>query len=117
MLATTTACVYTEEVPCHPGSAWTRFVCISDTHSRKFTIPPGDVLLHAGDLSSYGEFDELKKVIEWLKSLEHPIKMCLHDRPFPLVFLWFPNVLIFSIFQNNCWKPRCRHSEFVIWLD
>ena len=31
-------------------------------HSRKFRIPPGDVLLHAGDLSSWGEFDRLDSI-------------------------------------------------------
>eukprot|EP01032_Pedospumella_encystans_P009632 gene9632-11324_t len=41
-----------------------RIVCISDTHSRTGTmptIPPGDVLIHAGDFSSTAEgFDPLK---------------------------------------------------------
>jgi hypothetical protein len=30
---------------------WTRFICISDTHCNRFKVPPGDVLLHAGDLT------------------------------------------------------------------
>src|ERR1700734_1128681 len=69
MYETSTARVYVEDIPCHPGDCWTRFVCISDTHSRKFRIPPGDVLLHAGDLSSWGEFEQLEMTIQWLKSL------------------------------------------------
>jgi hypothetical protein len=77
MNQTSTARVYTEDIPVHPGDEWTRFVCISDTHSRKFRIPPGDVLLHAGDLSSWGEFDQLDGTIQWLKSLNHPTKMYL----------------------------------------
>ena len=60
-------------IPSHPGSAWTRFVCISDTHSRRFDVPPGDVLIHAGDLSHYSR--NLSGTFEWLKTLEHPIKM------------------------------------------
>lgn len=73
-----TARIYENLVPAHPGSDWTRFVCISDTHSRtKFAIPPGDVLLHAGDLSSWGEPKQLEKTLEWLKTLDHPTKMYL----------------------------------------
>ncbi|TEB15291.1 hypothetical protein FA13DRAFT_1747593 [Coprinellus micaceus] len=41
------------DVP-HPGQGWTRFVCISDTHSHFPEIPLGDVLFHAGDMSSWG---------------------------------------------------------------
>ncbi|KAI6164301.1 Metallo-dependent phosphatase-like protein [Pisolithus thermaeus] len=64
-----------EEAPPHPGPGWTRFVCISDTHSGIFRLPPGDVLLHAGDLSSYGALPQLTRTIDWLKSLEHPVKI------------------------------------------
>ncbi|KIJ60615.1 hypothetical protein HYDPIDRAFT_183527 [Hydnomerulius pinastri MD-312] len=70
------------EVPPHPGPGWTRFVCISDTHSRKFRVPSGDVLLHGGDLSSWGSLSELTKTVEWLKTLDHPVKIMVagnHD--------------------------------------
>lgn len=46
--------------PEHPGQRWTRFVCISDTHSGRFPVPPGDILLHAGDLSSWGQVHQLQ---------------------------------------------------------
>jgi hypothetical protein len=65
----------TEKPPRHPGPGWTRFVCISDTHSRRFAVPPGDVLIHAGDLSYYSK--NLPGTIEWLKTLDHPLKMLL----------------------------------------
>ncbi|KAG1749090.1 Metallo-dependent phosphatase-like protein [Suillus paluster] len=77
---TETICVYrqgTDFIPPHPGSDWTRFVCISDTHSRTFEIPTGDVLLHAGDLSSWGSLSQLSITVEWLKSLDHPMKIML----------------------------------------
>lgn len=61
--------------PPHPGPGWTRFVCISDTHSSIFRVPPGDVLIHAGDLSSFGSLSQLTRTTDWLKSLEHPVKM------------------------------------------
>jgi hypothetical protein len=63
------------QLPAHPGPGWTRFVCVSDTHSRKYRVPSGDVLLHGGDLSSWGHPLELATTIEWLKSLDHPVKM------------------------------------------
>ncbi|KAG1906607.1 Metallo-dependent phosphatase-like protein [Suillus fuscotomentosus] len=69
-------------IPPHPGSDWTRFVCISDTHSHTFHIPAGDVLLHAGDLSSWGSLSQLIVTVEWLKSLDHPVKIMVagnHD--------------------------------------
>ncbi|TFK55026.1 Metallo-dependent phosphatase, partial [Heliocybe sulcata] len=68
--------------PPHPGSDWTRFVCISDTHSRRYPVPPGDVLLHSGDLSLYGSFSALHKTIAWLQTLPHPLKIIIagnHD--------------------------------------
>lgn len=61
--------------PSHPGKSWTRFICISDTHSRTFSVPEGDVLLHSGDLSSWGHPEQLKFTLAWLCSLTHPIKM------------------------------------------
>ncbi|KAH0830266.1 Metallo-dependent phosphatase-like protein [Lanmaoa asiatica] len=70
------------QLPPHPGPGWTRFVCISDTHSRQYRVPSGDVLLHGGDLSSWGHPSELATTIEWLKSLDHPVKIIVagnHD--------------------------------------
>jgi len=59
----------------HGGGEWTRFVCISDTHSRTFEIPDGDVLVHSGDLTKIGMGYELKAVMEWICGLPHKIKM------------------------------------------
>ena len=68
---------YGNHVPPHPGarSGWTRFVCISDTHSHIVPVPPGDVLIHAGDLSSWGTLKQLKTTIDWLITLPHPTKV------------------------------------------
>lgn len=78
LLSTPSASVYVdydlETVPQREGG-WTRFICISDTHSRIFQIPAGDVLLHAGDLTSWGYCHQVKDTLDWLSSLEHPIKM------------------------------------------
>ncbi|KAI0362597.1 Metallo-dependent phosphatase [Trametes cingulata] len=69
-------------LPRHPGEGWTRFVCISDTHSHIFHVPPGDVLLHAGDLSRHGTLKDLEVTLNWLKTLPHPAKFFIagnHD--------------------------------------
>jgi hypothetical protein len=66
---------YGDEVPPHPGQGWARFVCVSDTHSKMFAVPAGDVLIHAGDLSSWGSVKQLKVTVDWLLSLPHPTKM------------------------------------------
>ncbi|CAF0825256.1 unnamed protein product [Adineta steineri] len=49
----------------------TRIVCISDTHSNYgFTLPDGDILIHAGDLTQTGKRDECEYVLNWFKSLK-----------------------------------------------
>ncbi|KAH9930652.1 Metallo-dependent phosphatase [Fomitopsis serialis] len=85
-MSSSSATVYvkynSEDPPPHPGPSWTRFVCISDTHSHVYKVPPGDVLLHAGDLSAGGAFKRLKVTLDWLKTLPHPVKVLIagnHD--------------------------------------
>ncbi|KAI0282166.1 Metallo-dependent phosphatase-like protein [Russula aff. rugulosa BPL654] len=73
---------YGNDVPPHPGQGWTRFVCISDTHSKTFPLPEGDVLIHAGDLCSWGAVAQLQVTLDWLVSLPHPTKIIIagnHD--------------------------------------
>ncbi|KAH8697829.1 putative phosphoesterase [Talaromyces proteolyticus] len=56
--------------------------CISDTHNSKPSLPDGDVLLHAGDLSQYGTFDEIQAQIKWLDLQPHKHKIVIagnHD--------------------------------------
>ena len=60
-----------------------RLVCISDTHTHKpSSIPPGDVLIHAGDLTNQGTVAEIQEQVEWLNSLPHREKIAIagnHD--------------------------------------
>lgn len=59
-------------------------VCISDTHNTQPAVPDGDLLLHAGDLTNRGTFEELQSQLTWLKSLPHRHKVVIagnHDRP------------------------------------
>ncbi|TFK25050.1 hypothetical protein FA15DRAFT_591415 [Coprinopsis marcescibilis] len=67
----------------HPGEEWTRFVCVSDTHSHKVEVPIGDVLLHAGDLARWGYPTEVEEMVSWLVTLPHPMKIIIggnHDQ-------------------------------------
>ena len=64
-------------------------VCISDTHNQKLQIPPGDLLLHAGDLSNWGSFSEVQNQITWLSGQPHEHKVVIagnHDLVLDLDF-------------------------------
>lgn len=57
-------------------------VCISDTHNTQPPIPPGDLLLHAGDLSTWGTFSEIQAQLTWLSQQQHRYKVVVagnHD--------------------------------------
>ncbi|KAJ6491265.1 Metallo-dependent phosphatase-like protein [Mycena vitilis] len=61
---------------------WTRFVLLSDTHTKRCEVPDGDVLLHSGDLTQRGTTKELKETMEWLYALPHRVKIIMagnHD--------------------------------------
>ncbi|KAI1161915.1 Metallo-dependent phosphatase [Nemania serpens] len=52
-------------------------VCISDTHNSQCDIPDGDILIHAGDLTQSGSFEELQAAIAWLRQQPHAIKIAV----------------------------------------
>jgi Icc-related predicted phosphoesterase len=61
-----------------------KIVAISDTHSmhRKINVPKGDVLVHAGDFSARGRYDEFEDFVRWLSELPHKHKIFIagnHD--------------------------------------
>ena len=62
-----------------------RVVCISDTHDQTVDVPPGDILIHAGDLTNEGTAADIQKQLDWLKTLPHPLKVVIagnHDSYF-----------------------------------
>ena len=84
-LLTITKWLYTHQPPI---SAPTRrknsikIVCISDTHTAQPTLPHGDVLVHAGDLTINGTFVEMQRQISWLDGVPHAHKIVIagnHD--------------------------------------
>lgn len=64
----------------------TTVVAISDTHRShaRLTIPPGDVLVHTGDLDAH-RLEDLREFDRWLAGLPHPHKLVIagnHDAIF-----------------------------------
>lgn len=60
-----------------------RFVAISDTHGKhQFALPEGDVILHAGDVSSRGHKAEVQHFLDWFAGLDYRYKIFIagnHD--------------------------------------
>ena len=56
-----------------------KLVAISDTHShhRKLSLPDGDVLIHAGDISWRGELPIIEDFAAWLKEQPHKKKIVI----------------------------------------
>lgn len=58
-----------------------RFVCISDTHEKLDEIlpliPDGDVLIHAGDFTNYGDVSEVIKFNAEMGKLPHKVKIVI----------------------------------------
>ncbi|KAI9843749.1 MAG: hypothetical protein M1837_006109 [Sclerophora amabilis] len=74
------------KTPARPITA----VCISDTHTTQPILPPGDLLLHAGDLSEIGSLAEIQAQLDWLSSQPHTHKVVIagnHDVLFDPAFL------------------------------
>lgn len=61
-----------------------RIVLISDTHGlhESVDVPPGDLLVHAGDLTKVGEVEEVEAFARWFAALPHRHKVVVagnHD--------------------------------------
>lgn len=61
-----------------------KIVCISDTHylHAHTPVPNGDLLIHAGDVSTIGDLAEIVDFNRWLGTLPHPYKIVIagnHD--------------------------------------
>ncbi len=63
-----------------------RLVILSDTHGhRDFEVPPGDVLIHAGDGCRAGELDDAREWAAFMAAQPHSRKLAIagnHDRCF-----------------------------------
>jgi len=108
-----------------------RIVAISDTHAQHRAIPDvpaGDVLVHAGDMTSVGKPEHVKEFNAWLGDLPHAHKVVIagnHDFPFerapasvePLltncVYLRDSSVVIEGVtFYGSPWQPAFMDWAF-----
>lgn len=80
-----------------PANAIT-VVCISDTHNLQRDLPAGDILLHAGDLTQKGTFQELQDQINWLDKQPHRYKIVIGGELKPP----------FTLMQRNVYSPISR---------
>ena len=60
-----------------PRTGSLTIVCISDTHTLEPDLPDGDLLLHAGDLTNAGSFDEMQGQLDWLNRQSHKHKVVI----------------------------------------
>lgn len=61
-----------------------QIVAISDTHGQhsQLVLPPGDLLIHAGDVSGRGQRTEIVDFLQWFAAQPHPYKVMIagnHD--------------------------------------
>ncbi|CAH1777453.1 unnamed protein product [Owenia fusiformis] len=85
------------DTPIYPDKV--RFVVVSDTEGKTWPlrrkIPPGDVLLHCGDMSWDGDPNEIIRMNDDLgNAQDHPFKICIagnHDLTFDPHF-WWPRI-------------------------
>ena len=59
-----------------------RVVCISDTHDQTVSIPHGDILIHAGDMTNDGTVADIQRQVNWLAAQPHAVKIIVagnHD--------------------------------------
>lgn len=59
-----------------------KIVCISDTHNHYPDLPMGDILIHAGDVSTEGTIEEIQAFFRWFRYQPHPNKILIggnHD--------------------------------------
>ncbi len=68
----------------HKQRITVRVVCISDTHGlhREVAVPEGDLLLHAGDITSRGSEQQIREFNAWFSALPHRHKVVIagnHD--------------------------------------
>lgn len=61
-----------------------KVVCISDTHGKhkELKLPEGDMIIHAGDISSRGLLPEITKFLAWFTELPYQYKVFIggnHD--------------------------------------
>jgi len=66
----------------NPPTHKTRIVCISDTHNQQPSLPKGDILIHAGDLTNQGSASELTRALKWLEKQDFEVKVVIAGKQY-----------------------------------
>ena len=109
-----------------------RLVCISDTHTYhpQMDIPPGDILIHAGDFTHTGHIAQTTDFLTWFAAHPHPHKLLIcgnhdflfHKKPAFAKALIPPNVTYLEDqeividdvrFYGSPWCPRAGNWAFM----
>ena len=102
-----------------------RIICISDTHMKhgSLQIPDGNILVHTGDFSSLGRWDDIKRFADWFASQPHQHKILIagnHDLTLELPY--YDTVV--RRFHRGIREPAeeiieylSTHSDFYYLLD
>lgn len=74
------------------ASKTVRIVCISDTHGEdpSARLPPGDIFIHAGDLTDGGSLPELEKAYRWISMLPYRVKVVVAGKTCRCDSSYFP---------------------------
>jgi Icc-related predicted phosphoesterase len=94
-----------------------KIVCISDTHTlhKNMKIPDGDLLIHAGDVSSRGKLEEIIQFNDWLGTLPHRHKVMIagnHDFYFESNPLHAKSLITNAVYLND---SGIEIEGFKIW--
>ena len=92
-----------------PHKASLTIVCISDTHTLEPDLPGGDLLLHAGDLTNAGSFDEMQRQLDWLNRQSHKHKVVIAGKA---DFLYVLISIVQTVFLSIR-EPRCHPFSYV----
>lgn len=98
-----------------------RIVCISDTHASPPPLPPGDILIHAGDATNFSSIQELQKFREWWDAQDYEYKLFIpgnHESEQYSDFVPIPNLHLKSttiagmVFAGCSFIPRLEGFPF-----
>lgn len=96
-----------------------RIVCISDTHNacpgEGYTLPRGDILIHAGDLTNNGQPPEIHKALAWLREADYEHKIVIAGNHDLSLDEHFPNSIVFD--EAALLRQTFREDDNIIYLE
>ncbi|KAH9927508.1 metallophosphoesterase domain-containing protein 1 [Epithele typhae] len=106
---------HTQDAVHYEDTDLVRVVCVSDTHCQQEThpfLPSGDILIHAGDLTTTGTDEQLHSALSWLHSMPHQHKIFIagnHDLGLSIphkrneILAHYPNLIYLE--NSSCILP------------